>query len=83
MKEEYEVECLEWAKKCNATQDFVHGASAFAGNSCKLLLEKIETLREICRPECLNYAKCFEDFREVVESCFSNDLKPNYLEAIE
>lgn len=83
MKEEYDVECQKWAKRCNATQDFVHGAPAFAGNSCKLLLEKIEILREICRPECLNYVKCFQDFREVVESCFSNDLKSNYLQAIE
>lgn len=77
----------EWAKKCNVTHEFVHGAPAFAGNSCKTLLEKVDELQGICQMNgcymCIKYVRCFRDFRAVVQSCFSIDLKPGYLENLE
>lgn len=80
---EFKYESLEWAKVCNVSREFVHGAPAFPGNSCKLLLEKTDKLRQLCSIGCLKYVKCFQDFAVVIESCFSTTLKPNYLDSIE
>lgn len=79
---EFEDESLKWAKICKVTREFVHGSPAFAGNSCKILLEKIDILRGICRNSCLKYVKCFKDFQTVFDSCFSSTLKPKYIQYI-
>ena len=75
------------AKKCNVSREILYGSAGFAGNSCKILLNKVDILRQICSSmgnfSCMKYVKCFDDFKNVVDSCFSIDLKPEYRNNIE
>lgn len=72
MLKEFQHDAEEWVKSCNVSKDLVNGASAFAGNACKTLLNKIDILREKCNIHCLKYVKCFSDFSNFVNSCFFN-----------
>lgn len=79
----YETTCLEWIKKCNVSTDTFNGSDAFAGNSCSILLGKVDILRAIGPIGCVKFAKCFEDLRKVVSSCFSVHLdKENFQQYI-
>lgn len=78
MLKEFQHDAEEWAKSCNVSKDFVHGASAFAGNACKTLLNRIDILRAKCNIHCLKYVKCFSDFSNVVNSCFSTFLDEKF-----
>lgn len=78
MLEECELDSMKWAKQCNVQRQFVHGSPAFAGNACKTLLNRIDSLRAFACIKCLKYVKCFQHFRNVVEACFSLKLNPEY-----
>lgn len=82
MHKRFEAISELWAKKCNVSREILHRSASFAGNACKTLLNKTDLLREICSKSsnfsCMKYAQCFEDLRNVVDSCFSTNLKSDY-----
>lgn len=82
MLQQCENDSLRWAKECNVTREFVHGGPAFAGNSCKKLLNKVDILRSFCCIKCLKYVKCYQNFGAVVDSCFSQELGTNFEQKI-
>ena len=71
-----------WAEKCHVQKQIFRGCSGFDGNSCKKLLNNIDTLRAICPLECLKFVKALNDFHLVVKSCFSSELKSDYVHCI-
>ncbi|KAJ8672767.1 hypothetical protein QAD02_004027 [Eretmocerus hayati] len=75
-----EYDAMNWAQACNVAREVVYGEPAFAGNACKTLLNRVDLLRLRCSVEC--YVQCFSDFREVVDSCFSNSLDSKYVSYI-
>lgn len=75
---EFEEDSLTWAKTCCVAQEITHGTPAFAGNSCKILLDKVDVLRANCNIGCLKYVKCLKDFQDVVNSCFATVLNPKF-----
>ena len=78
MHSEFPEEAEEWAKSSGADKDFYNGTAAFAGNSCKRLLDNIDFLRANCQLGCLKYVQCLEDLSNVVNSCFSYELDPKF-----
>lgn len=82
MQREFENVALEWAKACHVQRQITYGSSGFNGNSCKILLEKVDVLRQKCSLSWLKFVKVFEDFKSVVTACFGNDLHSNYKEKI-
>ncbi|CAH0560526.1 unnamed protein product [Brassicogethes aeneus] len=73
---------LAWIKACNVSRDVRYGDQpCFAGNSCKTLLDNIDKLRSMCNRiniACLDFVTCFDYLKKVVDSCFLNELDPNY-----
>lgn len=82
MLEEFEHESLKWAKACNAARDYGVEGPAFAGNPCRRLLNNVDKLRANCSLFCIKYVSCYSNFNEVVDFCFSTELKPNFKEYI-
>lgn len=82
----FEHVCELWAKKCNVKREILYGSEGFSGNDCHKLLQKVDILREICTSSCnfscMRYVDCFEKFKDVVTSCFSIELKPEYSQRI-
>lgn len=78
---------LEWARRCNISREIVYGVPSFVGNSCKILLDKTDILRHLCTStgsfEAIEYVRCFEEFKKVVDSCFSSKLDANFTEHID
>lgn len=72
----------KWAKLCHVEREITHGSPAFKGNSCKILLSKVDLLRSISTIDSLKFVDAFQNFNKVVESCFSANLDPNYLKYI-
>lgn len=72
-----------WAKECSVFQvDIYRGTLGFQGNSCEILLSNVDKLRRICNRvdiRCLNFVDTFEEFKKVVDSCFSVNLKADYI----
>lgn len=79
----FEDQILVWTKQCNVTREVTRGGSGFNGNSCKMLLTKLDSLRAMCPIGCLPYIKALDDFRLVVKSCFGEVLDPNFSNHIE
>ena len=88
MQQKFEDITHLWIKSCGVERQITHGGSGFNGNSCKDLLEakNTEKLKKFCEEnendECLKYVSVFESFKDVVDDCFSNELKPTYAESI-
>ena len=57
--------------------------SAFTGNSCQTLLNKIDLLRSQRSIECLKYVQLLKDLKDVVSKCFGNELKLGYEKSID
>ena len=73
---------MEWARSCHVQKDAQHGGT-FDGNSCRLLLKNVDTLDRINTSlACQRFVMAFRMFNCVVQSCFGNELKPGYKEAI-
>lgn len=72
------MDTLAWAKSCNVKREITHGGTAFNGNSCKILLNKIDVLRATCPIGCLKFVRTLTDFDRVVKACFGIELDPNY-----
>lgn len=78
MLKECEKESLAWANACHVHREISGRMSAFKGNACKQLLDKIHILRGYKNLAILKYVQVFDDFRKVVSGCFGNKLEPNY-----
>ena len=78
----------QWAELSNAAKTYSNGGKfSFAGNQCKLLLNNIDKLQEICEKKSfftgLDYVDAFKKFQVVVNDCFSSELQKNYDKHIE
>jgi hypothetical protein len=74
--------CKKWAGICHVQKEAFYGGS-FNGNSCRLLLAKVDVLRSICPLNCLKYVQCLCTFELVVKSCFGNNLLNNFENVIQ
>ncbi|CAH1099096.1 unnamed protein product [Psylliodes chrysocephalus] len=54
----------------------------FTGNSCKILLSKVDLLRANCELGCLRYVESLDCLGRVVHECFGMILTPNYKSSI-
>lgn len=75
---ECKLDATEWIEKCHVQQEVTRNGTSFTGNSCKILLNKIDDLRAKCSLESLKYVQVLEDFKNVVHDCFSYNLRPTY-----
>jgi hypothetical protein len=66
-----------WAKACHVERDAIHGGS-FNGNSCNILLSKVDILRSMVPLHCLKYVDCFLALKNVVAACYGQSLDENY-----
>ena len=78
----------QWAELSNAAKTYSNGGKfSCAGNQCKLLLNNIDKLQEICEKKSfftgLDYVDAFKKFQVVVNDCFSSELQKNYDKHIE
>lgn len=71
-----------WPRLCNVSRDPMHGG-AFNGNACRQLLKKADVLDYISPLIVKPFVEAFRAFNKVVESCFGEDLDPDYLDSIE
>lgn len=78
LKDGFGKDATDWAKSCNVEREVTHGGTGFKGNSCKILLNKIDILRSGCSLGCLKYVKVFENFRDVVNACFGKTLDEKF-----
>lgn len=69
---------VAWAKACHVEREAIHGGT-FNGNSCRLLLSKVDILRSSCPVQHLAFVAAFHSFGHVVESCFGTELKDQCL----
>lgn len=81
MSRELEEITNDWIKDCNVKREVTNGGTGFNGNSCRILLKKVDILREK-NLRCLKYVDTLKKFNDVVESCFGIKLKTDYLEKI-
>ncbi|CAH1105875.1 unnamed protein product [Psylliodes chrysocephalus] len=75
---DFEKDAANWIKKCNVQREVRQGGAAFTGNSCKILLSKVDLLRANCELGCLS----LDCLGRVVHECFGMILRPNYKSAI-
>ena len=71
-----------WIQVCNVQRDLTHRGPTFKGNSCNILLKKIDLLRSSCCIKCVKYVHTFKCFGSVVQDCFGERLKETYLKSI-
>ena len=83
MMKQYEKAALAWAKECHVQREITHKGPAFKGNSCQILLSKVDLLRRKKNLGILKYVKVLEDFKSCVKACFGNDLDSNFLNYID
>lgn len=83
MQKENEQVCLQWAEKCNVQRQCTYGSPTFAGNACKTLLEKVDILDSFKYLELAKFVDTFRKLKEVVDSCFSLIIHPNFENSIE
>ena len=74
-------ESESWLKICNVKKTEYHGGS-FAGNESRKLLKRCKYLNESCPSELQSYVQTFKAFDEVVDACYSRELKSNYKDKI-
>ena len=72
----------EWLHCCSIYRESLYGGS-FTGNSSRKLLKSTQVLEDISPQNCVIFVKAFEDFNKVVESCFSHQLLPDFLDRID
>lgn len=74
-------DALNWAIRCHVEREAMHGGS-FNGNSCNILLSKVDILRSMAPLHCLKYVACFDAFKAVVSACYGQFLHPDYVKLI-
>ena len=74
-------ESERWLKICNVKKTEYHGGS-FVGNESRKLLKRCKDLNELCPSELQSYVQTFKAFDEVVDACYSRELKSNYKDKI-
>ena len=81
MLTEFEEESKEWVQECHVDREVYFGKSSFNGNSSKKLLNNVDKLQRISEKHngrCMKYVQCYQHFCGVVNSCFSNNLDPQF-----
>lgn len=78
MLTEFEKEANDWAERCSVQRAMHHGGPSFNGNNCKILLNNLDWLRSNGNIGCMKYVNVFEKFNAVVDSTFTNYLKPTF-----
>lgn len=71
-----------WAKLCCVNREAYHGGN-FNGNSCRILVKKVDLLESICPLNCLKYVQVLRDFNNAVSSCFGKIIDANYKQIID
>ena len=71
-----------WLQRCSIYRECLHGGS-FTGNASRKLLKSTQVLEDIAPQNCAVFVKAFEDFNNVVESCFSHQLQQDFLRKID
>lgn len=82
MHREFKEDAERWENLCHVKRRMTHGSPAFDGNSCSLLLKKVDLLRRDSALGCLKYVDAFQAFKSVVDACFSRRLEENFEENI-
>ena len=84
LEELWSLGANDWAKRCHAFKEGLHGGE-FNGNSCMRLLreESIKMLESLIPSEHTSYVHAFRTFGKVVESCFGYFVLPSFREDIE
>ncbi|CAH0389702.1 unnamed protein product [Bemisia tabaci] len=77
-----EADALKRASLCNVKRDMTHGSPEFNGNSCRILLKKVDSLMRDSLA-CLPFVEVLQNFKLVVDACFSTTLHANYKNAIQ
>jgi hypothetical protein len=70
-------ESQQWLQACHVEREMIHGGS-FTGNSCKILLSKVDLLEELCPESCKVYVNAFRSFGKVVSSCYGDHLDSTF-----
>ena len=83
MSVEFEQITNDWIKESNVKREVTHGGTGFNGNSCKILLSKIDILRTKSNLQCLKYVNAFSSFKNVVHDCFGSALNAHYMRSID
>ena len=73
-----EVHAIKYAKSCDAEREITHGGAGFKGGSCKKLLKGVNYLRSFNCFTCTKYVDVLQKFNDVVDDCFSMELKSSY-----
>ena len=72
---------LNWAKKMGVTPS-KHGSKQFVGNSCRKLLEKIDSLIAILPRKFQMYGKVLKAFNDVRRATFGFELEEDFEEKV-
>ena len=70
-------DAINWTRACNIEKDEYHGGT-FNGNSCRKLLKNTDLLRSMCPIVCLKYVSVLKAFNCVVESCYGDEISPDF-----
>lgn len=71
------ADALKRASLCNVKRDMTHGSPEFNGNPCRILLKKVDSLMRDSLA-CLLFVEVLQNFKLVVDACFSTTLHANY-----
>lgn len=82
MEAEFQDCIAKWTKLCNVEKQFTNGGHGYNGNSCNMLLKKVDLLRSMCPILGLKYIDVLQTFKIVVNDCFSFHLKSTFKESI-
>ena len=72
----------KWFDLCYCHREGMHSGT-FTGNTCKVLLNKVDILASICPMHILPFVAAFRAFKRVVVSCFGYHLNATLKEDIE
>ena len=74
-------ECNAWLQSIHVTRCDYFGGS-FEGNECKIILNKLGSLREKCPAKFSQFVTTLKLFDEVVSSCYGFELARDFLKKI-
>ena len=81
--EQCKTDADQWIKECFVERKVTYHGCSLEGNSCKKLLNSIDTLRSKNNIFLMKYVQLLEDLKDVIHDCFGNDLKPKFARSIE
>lgn len=73
----------EWIKECYVERKVTYHGCSLEGNSCKKLLNSLDSLRSKKNIFLMKYVQLLEDLKNVIHDCFGNYLEPTFDKSIE